>query len=65
MVMTAQQYAALAAQVGEAAFRLVPNDRSPVAQTANLAVTYLRMAAKEIRRLAEWTAEQEKQEPKS
>ena len=63
--MTAKDYAALAAQVGEASFRLVPNDRSPVAQTANLAVTYLRMAAKEIRRLAEWTAEQEKQEPKS
>ena len=62
--MTAKDYAALAVQIEEAAFRLKPADQSPTTQTATLAIACLQLAAHEIQRLAEWTADQEDQEPK-
>ena len=58
--MKAKDYANLSAQCGNMATMCKPDEKSPVAHTANLAVYYLRAASRELQRLAEWQAEQEK-----
>ena len=58
-MLTAKEYAALSASVGGVALKVKPEDASPVAQSANLAVYHLRCAAKELQKLAEWKAEHE------
>ena len=62
--MNAKEYAALSTQLGQIATRVTPDDHSPVANTGRLAMFHLRAAARELQRLAEWTANQEDAEAK-
>ena len=61
--MTAKHYAEYAARAGQLATAIQPaiqpEDATPIAQTAALAVFHLRMAARELLRAAEWLAEHE------
>jgi hypothetical protein len=60
--MLARDYAQLAAEAGRLELAAQPDERSPVAQTAKLAVFYLRMAGRVLRQAATEMAWQEEQE---
>ncbi len=58
---TAKDCAKLAAQIGQLADIMKPDDRDPYAQARQLGVFHLRMAAKVAREIAEAKAQKEEQ----
>lgn len=57
--MTAREFAAIAAAIGQAAEQLDPGDRDEYAQARKLIVFYLRSAAKKTREITEAIASKE------
>lgn len=56
-MLAAKEYAELSAGAYAMAVRVKPEDGSPVAPSASLAVHYLRMAGKELQKIAEWSVQ--------